>query len=92
MVICSEFGIIINANSKSYWARNSGNPTLEEGYGTYVYEQVWKHTYKVTDVCNLFFNDEIYNHIHKDQITQQIISEFRFNNAFMDEDEESEDD
>ena len=39
-----------------------------------------------------FFNDETYNHILKDQITQIIISEFRFNNAFMDEDEESEDD
>ena len=31
LVICSEFGIITNANSKSFWARNSGNPTIEEG-------------------------------------------------------------
>ena len=31
LIICSEFGIIINANRKSYWARNTGNPTVEEG-------------------------------------------------------------
>ena len=64
--ICSEFGIIINANRKSLWARSSGNPSIEEGYENYVYEQVWKHKCKVTDFCNMNVKDEIYKHIHKD--------------------------
>ena len=47
LIICSEFGIIFNANRKSYWDRNSGNPTIEEGTENYVYQQVWKHTCEV---------------------------------------------
>ena len=43
-------------------------------------------------ICNINFKDEIYQHIHKDKITQIIINSFRFNNACMNEDEESEDD
>ena len=46
LIIWAEFGII-NANRKSYWARNSGNPTIEEGNANYVYQQVWKHEYNV---------------------------------------------
>ena len=37
----SELGAKVNANSKSYWPRNTGNMTIEEGC------KVWKHTYKV---------------------------------------------
>ena len=32
LIICSELGIIINANRKSYWASYSGNPTIEERF------------------------------------------------------------
>ena len=44
LLICSEFGIIIPANRKSYWARLTRNNTLEEGYTNYAYERVWKRT------------------------------------------------
>ena len=40
LIIWSEFGIIVNANRKSFWVRSSGNPTIEDGYENYVYEQV----------------------------------------------------
>ena len=40
LIICSEIGLIITANRKSYWARNTGNKTIEEGYENYVYERV----------------------------------------------------
>ena len=32
LIICSELGIIFDANRKSFWASYSGNPTIEEGY------------------------------------------------------------
>ena len=32
LIICSELGIIFDANRKSCWASYSGNPTIEEGY------------------------------------------------------------
>ena len=32
LIICSEFGIIINANRKSYWASYNGTPTIEERF------------------------------------------------------------
>ena len=44
LIICLDFGIVITANRKSYWARNTGNKTTEEGFDIYVYERVWKHT------------------------------------------------
>ena len=40
--------------------------------------------------CNL--KDDIYQHIQKDKLAQQIISDFRFNNACLNEDAESVDD
>ena len=40
----------------------------------------------------LNLKNEIYQHIHNDKIEQIVISDFRLNNIFMNEDEESEDD
>ena len=57
-------------------ARNSMNTIIEAGDANYVYEQVWKHKCKVNFICNINIKDELYQHIHKDQITQIIISEF----------------
>ena len=91
LLICSDFGIIIiPANRKCYWARNTRNNTIEEGYTNYAYERVWKHTYKVNFFRDTTCKDKVYQHIHKDKIAQIIISSFKFNNAFMNKDEEDE--
>ena len=53
----TDIGVIIRANDKVFWARNSSNPTMEEVYKIRVYENVWMHKYKVKDISQIQFED-----------------------------------
>ena len=55
LIICSELGIIINANRKSYWAGYSGNPTIEERFFLWFRKNTCIYMYASTHArCNLF--------------------------------------
>ena len=52
-------GVIIRANDKVFWARNSSNPTMEEFSEIRVYENVWMHKYEVQFISQIQFEDKL---------------------------------
>ena len=62
----TDIGVIIRANDKVFWARNSSNPTMEESYKIRVYENVWLHKYKVNYISQIQIENKLYEHIHRD--------------------------
>ena len=65
----TDIGVIIRANDKVFWARNSSNPIMEEFYEIRVYANVWLTKYRVQYIAQLQFEDKLYEHIHRDKNT-----------------------
>ena len=68
----TELGVIIHANHNICWARNNNNPTMEDCLGAHDYELVRMHHYKVNNIKQIIFEDQIYEYMHRTYVIRLI--------------------
>ena len=69
----NDLGVTIRVHYQVFWARNTSDPTTNDYYEVRVNANFWAHKSNLKLSSQIQFEDTLYKHDHRDQISLMMI-------------------